>query len=113
VRHLRAIVVAFLIAPGGALAGSDMAGIGTSSCANFAKDYGRNPAAAESLYMAWAAGFMTAWNIGVRNGGGPPLDLSAKTFEQHKEFMRDYCNAHPLARYVEGVVELIGTLPTY
>jgi hypothetical protein len=110
-RYRLAIVAILVSLPSGALAGADIMGVGLDSCAIFAKAYQSDPTSAETLYFQWAAGFMSAWDVGLQEGGKRPNDLSAISFEQQKEFLRQYCNSHPLAQYVEGVVELLRTLP--
>jgi hypothetical protein len=39
------------------------------------------------------------------------FDLNAKTPDGMKRDLRQYCNAHPLANYMDGVLELLKSLP--
>jgi hypothetical protein len=41
----------------------------------------------------------------------PRRDLAAVSFEEKKEFMREYCDQHPLSLYLGGVIELFGSFP--
>jgi hypothetical protein len=105
------ILIAMLAMSISAHAASIAAGIGVRTCAQFAKDYQNNPANAETFYNNWALGFMSGLNAGFEAENHPQRDLEAVSFEDKKQFMRTYCDQHPLQLYLGGVVELFGSLP--
>ena len=39
-------------------------------------------------------------------------DLKAMTPDEMSRHLRQYCNAHPLANYMDGVQELMRSLPS-
>jgi len=61
----RAIIVALLALTCGqtALADAVVRGVGTQSCAEFAKAYKGDPKYAELVYLSWAQGLMSGLNI--------------------------------------------------
>lgn len=90
-----------------------MVGAGTLSCARFAEHYRLNPEQNEDFYFSWAQGLMSGLNM-ANPRLRPPLpvrDLAAWTTERQKQFIRDYCDRHPLQLYTEAVIELIKSLP--
>jgi hypothetical protein len=84
-------------------------GIGVATCGEFAQDYRRNPSQAEIDYFNWAQGYMSGAN--VRGDFNLEHNLSAWFLDQQREFLRRYCNEHPLANYYSAVIELYGSLP--
>ncbi|MCS3689081.1 hypothetical protein [Bradyrhizobium elkanii] len=90
---------------------ADMAGIGTASCAEFAQDYYHNPAVAETAYTDWLLGFLTGANITASALNKPERNIGAWSIRDIKSNMRDYCNDHPLASYIEAAIELFKQLP--
>jgi hypothetical protein len=90
-------------------ANAEFAGMGTGleSCGTFAKNYQVSPQTFESIYFSWAQGFLTGVNaIAAAKQDGTNRDLSSIPVNQQQQFLRDYCNKHPLAEYMEGVVAL-------
>lgn len=85
-------------------------GAGTFTCGRFAQDYAKAPQYVEGLYFAWAQGFLSAQNLHIANDVNAYYDLGGDT-ELHESFLRNYCNKHPLANYVDAVFELAKTLP--
>jgi hypothetical protein len=75
-----------------------------ASGTTYADNYHKNPDGTDVVYYSWALGYMSALN-----SMSPErfLDLNAETTDDGKRFLREYCNAHPLANYMDGVVELI------
>jgi len=86
-------------------------GVGVRTCAQFAKDYQSNPSYEETIYANWALGFMSGMNAILDATDKPKRDLAAISFEDKKHFMREYCDGHPLQIYMEGVVQLMRSLP--
>jgi hypothetical protein len=56
-------------------------------------------------------GYMSGVNIRSMGISHAFVDLNAKDREEVKSFLRHYCDAHPLATYLEGVLELMSSLP--
>jgi hypothetical protein len=86
-------------------------GEGALSCATFGQDYSRAPTVAEDNYFGWAQGYMSGLNALWNRAGGKQRILNAKTTDEQKKFIRDWCNKHPLADYSEAVLQLVYTLP--
>jgi hypothetical protein len=85
-------------------------GVGTTSCSQYAQLYKTDPKITEQVFAAWAHGFMTGFNFStVREHHF--RDMSAKTVEVQNAHIRMYCNAHPLASYVQAVLDFFSTLP--
>jgi hypothetical protein len=104
-------VTVMLIMTISAHAASVAGGVGVRTCAQFAKDYQINPTNAETIYNNWALGLLSGMNAVNDVTGNPRRDLEAMSFEDKKRFMRDYCDAHPLQLYMQGVLELGLSLP--
>jgi len=87
------------------------AGVGVRTCAQFAQDYKNNPTNAETIYTNWALGFLSGMNAAADAFGNPRRDLEAMSADNKKQFMRDYCDQHPLQLYLGGVLQLGLSLP--
>jgi hypothetical protein len=87
------------------------AGVGVRTCGQFEQDYRNNPANTEIIYYNWALGFLSGMNAVADVEGGPRRDLAAWSFENKKEFIRSYCDQHPLQFYMQGVLQLGLSLP--
>ena len=70
--------------------------------------YLKNPDGTDVVYYSWALGYMSALNSMSLEGF---FDLNAETTDDGKRFLREYCSAHPLANYMDGVFELMKSLP--
>ena len=83
------------------------AGVGTTSCANFASQFRKDPQLAEVIFMTWAQGFMSGLNTQYL----PPhasTDLLSTDYPSDRQavFIRSYCDNHPLKDFVQAVMEL-------
>jgi hypothetical protein len=99
-----------LIQTSNSMADSALMGRGTLSCGRFAEASRQNPAEAENSYFRWAQGFMSGHNV----GGRPPgtyRDLDAMSRDAQKQYLRKYCEQHPQAEYVKGVMDLYLKFP--
>jgi hypothetical protein len=106
------IAAALLIMKSSAHAEAVAAGVGVRTCAQFAQDYNKNnPANAETIYNNWALGFLSGLNAAADANGTPRRNLEAMSFNDKKQFMRDYCDQHPLQLYLEGALQLGLSLP--
>jgi hypothetical protein len=87
------------------------AGVGVGTCAQFGQDYKNNPSNAEAIYNNWALGFLSGMNAVPSAYDRPTRDLQAMSFADKKQFLRDYCNEHPLELFMRAVLELALSLP--
>lgn len=88
-----------------------IAGPGIVSCAEYAEFFRRNPAVAEVQYFAWAQGYWSAINEGMRERGHKSRDLRVVPNPTKKQFLRTFCDKRPLVNYIEGVRALYLTFP--
>jgi hypothetical protein len=84
-------------------------GVGTATCAEFARFYRDDPT--ELVFVTWAQGFMTGWNFAARTLGGKERNLSATGIESQEFVIRSHCDKHPLQLYVQAVMALYFSLP--
>jgi hypothetical protein len=84
-------------------------GIGAGSCAEYAQFYRADPHGSDSIFLTWAQGYLSGINEAAPDSY---LDLGAKTPDDMARFLRRYCEAHPLANYMDGASELSHSLPT-
>jgi hypothetical protein len=105
------LVAILLAAP---VSGQQMAlrGIGTTSCAEFAKAYKIDPTYAETVYASWAQGLMSGANLLTMRDQKQFRDLGAKPYEMQMMQIRNYCDSHPLATFVSAVLDTFSALPS-
>jgi len=106
------LAVCFVVALGGGSADAqkhfDTRGVGLTSCTEFANLIRSHPAVTEGMALSWAQGYISGFNSSRQDA---VFDIGAKTIDEVWRFLRQYCNEHPLANYMDGVVELMKTLP--
>jgi hypothetical protein len=89
-------------------------GIGQESCAQFGKDYQESPEHWETLYFYWAQGYMSALNTAliIRYGieHDTSTDLGKWSAGTQEEFVRSYCDQHPLTEYRDAVDALFSEM---
>ena len=109
------LAVCFVVALGGSARAQvhhyPVQGFGTASCAKYAELYRREPDEADKIFLGWALGYMSGVNIWSMAAGQGSRDLGAKDSDEMTSFLRHYCDAHPLATYLAGVLELMDSLP--
>ena len=88
----------------------DMAGVGSASCAKYAEDYRTHPDQTDEAFVSWTQGYVSGINTIHETQTGYFFDLNAKTPDEMKSFLRQYCNEHPLANYADGVMALLKSL---
>jgi hypothetical protein len=104
------IALALLIQPTSSKADyGAYAGVGATSCGKIAQEYQRNPTTMEGLMMTWAQGFMSGENLSP--GSTQYRDLQAMTIEAQEQSLRRYCDEHPMAEFIKGVMDLYLKLP--
>src|SRR5665647_2547002 len=86
-------------------------GVGAKTCGIFASNYLLDPKLADDLYHSWAQGFMSGLNYEKMQATGDSRDLSAMSTEEQMARIKKYCNARPLAEYVDAVMDLYKSLP--
>jgi hypothetical protein len=84
-------------------------GIGTSTCAQFAKMYAGDPQYAETVFFSWAQGYWSALNVNLL-AQRQYRELAGST-EMQEGAMRSYCDKHPLTSYWEAASNVFGTFP--
>jgi hypothetical protein len=61
----------------------------------------------EEHSFAWAQGFFSGLNmLPIMTKAGKPRDLSSIPVDKQQRFLLDYCDKHPQASYMDGVVAL-------
>jgi hypothetical protein len=85
-------------------------GVGVSPCSEFTRV--REKPEFEALFFTWAQGFLTGWNMGAPDDSGFSVDMSGLSRDEQKQFIRDYCEANPTNRYLQGVTALMSRLRT-
>jgi hypothetical protein len=86
-------------------------GVGAKTCGIFARNYLINPKLADDLYHSWAQGFMSGLNYAKAEATGDHRDLSAMSTDDQMRRIKKYCDAHPLADYIDAVMDLYKDLP--
>src|SRR6201989_1539473 len=86
----------------------DTRGIGLTSCAEFGNLYRRHTDDLQGAALSWAQGYISGFNASRQDA---VFDIGAKTIDEMWRFLRQYCNEHPLANYMDGVAEFMKSLP--
>ena len=105
-RRIVCTTVAVAIATISANAEMATMGAGNETCGEFAKIYQTAKQHGEAYYFAWAQGFFSGANSHAIANKGTTRDLSSMSIKQQQEFLRDYCDKHPRADYMAGVLAL-------
>jgi hypothetical protein len=108
-----AIILVVVCSPTAALAAADAAGLGTTSCAEFAEHVRVNPTRAEEVYYDWATGFLSGYTEANYDTHKPMRDLAAIPPAEKQRYLRIYCASHPLDDYFTAVKTLYRSLPAY
>lgn len=87
------------------------AGVGVRTCAQFGQDYKVNPSTNETIYINWALGLLSGMNIVFETLDKPKRNLASLSLQEKKVHMREFCDQHPLKMYMDGVLEMFGSLP--
>jgi len=106
-----ALALAILIQPTSSKADYAYAGMGATACGKIAQEYRQNPTGIEGLMMTWAQGFMSGENLSISAKSTGYRDLQAMTIEAQTQSLRNYCDEHPLAEFVDAVIDLYVKLP--
>jgi hypothetical protein len=93
-----------------AFAQTSTEGLGGNTCGQFAQDYKENPKLWELMYFTWATGFMSGLNVGMAAATNSSQNLGSKPIDEQQQFLRTYCDAHPLASYETAAFALARTL---
>ncbi len=96
--------------PSAAYSESLGAGVGATTCGEFAVEYKGNPRGTEYVYYNWGLGFMTGLNL-VIEPKEKRRDIDGMQPEEKKAFMRIFCDKNPLKIYAAGVIEMFHRLP--
>ena len=106
-----AFAATLLLSAGARAAEVEEMGYGANSCAKYGEAYKLHPDEAEALYFAWALGYMSGMNMTARAFNRVARNLAATSQDEQRRFLRQWCDAHPMANYSDGVFELLKTLP--
>ena len=91
-----------------------LAGLGTTSCADFGDSYRRDPKATDLYYFVWAQGYMSALNTSREVfKRGKIKDLNAWTRSDQQVHLRSFCERRPLLLFAFAVLDLYGELPDF
>jgi hypothetical protein len=91
---------------------NDAAGLGLSTCAAFGKEYGANPEYAEAMWFSWLQGYLSGINSALKTIGGQRRALDGMTSDRKKQYLRRFCNEHPLDYYITGAKRSFLSLPS-
>jgi hypothetical protein len=83
------------------------------SCAQFAKNYASDPERTELIYFSWAQGFMSGYDFAEMREKQPYFDLNTSSADEQQRSVREFCNAHPLATYIDAVLDVMLKLRRY
>ena len=86
---------------------STTAGVGAATCATFSAAYRVNLVRTEEAYFAWGQGYMSAFNTMLSGAGNQMWDLLSMPVDDQKRFMRTFCDDHPDAPYVTGILQMM------
>ena len=109
----RVLLIASLVCwMGPAFSQTIYSGPGANSCTLFMDLYRVDPEIHETLFFAWAKGFMSGMNAVALRVEGKIIDLRPIGYDdaQQKRFLRSYCNEYPLRPYLLGVFALMTEL---
>jgi hypothetical protein len=109
--QLKMMLAWLLLTQTAAFAEGEMAlrGVGTSSCAEFANTYAKDPHNIETIYFSWAQGYWSCQNSNLLPND-QYRELAGSTDAQ-KATLRSYCDKHPLAIYWEAAVAVFFSFP--
>jgi hypothetical protein len=99
-------VAVLLVAVTPAIAEFTVMGLGIQTCGQFAKLYRTAPSETETIYFTWAQGFLSGLNSNEIAATGNNQDLNSIPVDQQERDIREYCNTHPLAAYMDAVLDL-------
>lgn len=88
------------------------AGLGASTCTEFANFYRADAVTTEQTYFSWAQGFFSGYNFVQGAIHKPIQNLASVDYERQKAIIRRYCDQHPLALYLDAVLELLNEFQT-
>lgn len=113
IRSITVAAVLFVLAATAARADeAAMTGAGVSPCAFFGQQFKENPQMRALEYIGWAQGFMSGLNTQMMQTDGRSRNLSANSgYQGAAAFLQDYCDAHPLRAFEEGVTIYYNSLP--
>ena len=80
------------------------------TCGEFAKMVRDDPKNVEHFFGSWAQGFMSGWNFALLEQSFY-RDIGSESVEETDFFIRQYCDAHPLATYAQAVMNVFSKMP--
>ena len=95
-----------LLSATAANAGYASMGVGTVTCTVFMQQYTKNPSLAETVFFAWAQGYMSGLNEILLRQTGQTKDLQSMPLAEQKTRLRQYCAANPNGVFQTGARNL-------
>jgi hypothetical protein len=85
-------------------------GWGTITCTASANMYRDDPKSEEEHLSDWAQGFMSGLNFANKGNSGMSMNLRSMSTDQQQRAIRAYCNGHPIADYIDAVLDVYNHL---
>lgn len=73
-----------------------MMGAGSISCAEYGKEYQRDPAETNNLFFSWAQGFWSGMNVAQSGANKKMRNLAGLTISDQLDRLRLFCDQRPL-----------------
>jgi hypothetical protein len=105
-------VVAFLIlgsAASHAAQPGSLAGLGNLPCSSVMEFIKQDPAK-EDAFFNWLEGYLSGSNVVLRLNKMPMRDVASFSPDQHRQYVRGWCNLHPTDKYVIAAYQLFSAL---
>lgn len=90
----------------------DIMGVGYSKCSQYLSMARQKGVMTDLMFASWAQGFMSAANMAAKMNDKPTRNLNAISLEAEMIQLHSYCTQHQSDRYMDGVLDLLGNLPT-
>lgn len=111
-RHVFVILLSALtIGQADAKESAAVLGLDTFTCSHFIESFKKSPTVTESVYFAWALGYMTGQNVSLVKAKEKARDLTGTLTKSQETFLHSYCERHPRSAYRTPVLQLFETLP--
>src|SRR5687767_3949543 len=105
-------VMALLLAIQSSKAAESIAvvGVGTAPCGEYARFYKQDPKGADAAILSWVDGFISGLKIADLARGEPTKNVGSKSTAQRAQFIRSYCDSHPVGAVWQAAFNLYQSL---
>ncbi len=86
-----------------------LAGLGNYACSSFSQIIKQDPAK-EVDFFNWLEGYISGSNIVLQVNKMPLRDAASFSPDQHRQYVRGWCNLHPTDQYVIAAYQLFSAL---